>query len=139
MLEGFAHPLLIFDESHHPHGAVAPGTMHSQRGFELTERQIRLIEKANPCFKERHVESAYPGQMLYQDTFYVSRLKGAGRVYQQAVDTYGSFGFAKLYTSKRPETAGMFFMTGCCRFIGSIDGPSRPFSPTTARSTKAVR
>lgn len=75
-------------------------------GFELTEEHIRLLEKANPCFCERHVESEYPGQLLSQDTFYVGRLKGVGRIYLQAVvDTYGSFGFGKLYTSKRPETA----------------------------------
>lgn len=80
--------------------------VHAEKGFELTEQQIRLIEKANPCFKESHVESSYPGQLLCQDTFYVGRLKGVGRIYLQAVvDTYGSFGFAKLYTSKRPETA----------------------------------
>lgn len=80
--------------------------VHAEKGFELTEQQIRLIEKANPCFKERHVESRYPGQLLFQDTFYVGHLKGVGRIYLQAViDTYGSFGFAKLYTSKRPETA----------------------------------
>jgi len=27
--------------------------------MELTEEQIRLLEKANPCFRERHVESPY--------------------------------------------------------------------------------
>ena len=75
-------------------------------GFELTEAHIRLLEKAKPCFRERHVESEYPGQLLSQDTFYVGRLKGVGRIYLQAVvDTFGSFGFGKLYTSKRPETA----------------------------------
>ena len=75
-------------------------------GFELTENQIRLIEKANPEFAERHVQSAYPGQLLCQDTFYVGRLKGVGRIYLQAVvDTYSSFAFGKLYTSKRQETA----------------------------------
>jgi transposase len=74
--------------------------------IELTEEQIRLLEKANPCFRERHVESPYPGYLLSQDTFMVGALKGVGRVYLQAVvDTYGSFGFAKLYTSKLPETA----------------------------------
>jgi transposase InsO family protein len=79
---------------------------HGREGFELTAEQIRLIEKANPCFRERHVESEYPGQLLCQDTFYVGRLKGVGRLYLQAlVDTYGSFAFGKLYTSKRPETA----------------------------------
>lgn len=78
----------------------------SESGFELTEEHIRLIEKANPCFRERRVESSYPGQLLCQDTFYVGRLKGVGRVYLQAVvDTFGSFAFGKIYTSKRPETA----------------------------------
>jgi len=75
-------------------------------GFTLTENQIRLIEKANPEFKERHVESDYPGQLLCQDTFYVGRLKGVGRLYLQAVvDSFSSYAFGKLYTSKRQETA----------------------------------
>lgn len=74
--------------------------------LDLTEEQIRLLEKANPCFRERHVESPYPGYLLCQDTFQVGTLKGIGRVYLQAVvDTYGSFAFGKLYTSKLPETA----------------------------------
>ncbi len=78
----------------------------AENGFELTAEQIRLLEKANPCFKERHVESDYPGQVVCQDTFYVGTLKGVGRLYMQAVvDTFGSYAFAKLYTSKRPETA----------------------------------
>lgn len=58
----------------------------------LTTEQIALIEKANPCFRERHVESSRPGELLAQDTFYVGRLKGIGKVYMQAVvDTYGSY------------------------------------------------
>ncbi len=74
--------------------------------LELTEEQVRLLEKANPCFRERHVESPYPSYLLCQDTFLVGTLKGLGRVYLQAVvDTYGSFAFGKLYTSKLPETA----------------------------------
>lgn len=39
--------------------------------MDLTEEQIRLLEKANPCFRERHVESPYPGYLLCQDTFMV--------------------------------------------------------------------
>ena len=73
---------------------------------ELTEEQIKLLEKANPCFRERKVESPYPGYLLCQDTFLVGTLKGIGRIYlQAAVDTFGSFAFGKLYTSKIPETA----------------------------------
>jgi len=73
---------------------------------DLTEEQIKLLEKANPCFRERKVESLYPGYLLCQDTFMVERIKGIGRIYLQAVvDTYGSYAFGKLYTSKFPETA----------------------------------
>jgi transposase InsO family protein len=78
---------------------------HGQE-IDLTEEQIRLLEKANPCFRERQVESPYPGYLLSQDTFCVGVIKGVGRIYLQAVvDTYGSYAFGKLYTSKLPETA----------------------------------
>lgn len=74
--------------------------------IDLTEEQIKLLEKANPCFRERKVESPYPGYLLSQDTFCVGVIKGVGRIYLQAVvDTYGSYAFGKLYTSKLPETA----------------------------------
>lgn len=76
------------------------------KGFKLTEEQIRLLEKHNPEYAERHVESLYPGYLLCQDTFYVGTLKGVGRLYLQAVvDTYSSFAFAKLYTAKLAITA----------------------------------
>ena len=74
--------------------------------IKLTAEQIRMIEKANPCFRERHVESSRPGELLAQDTFYVGNFKGTGRVYMQAVvDTFGSYAFAFLHTTKLPECA----------------------------------
>jgi len=74
--------------------------------LELTPTQVALIEKANPCFRERHIESSKPGEVLSQDTFYVGVLKGVGRVYLHAVvDTYGSYAFGFLHTSKQPEAA----------------------------------
>ena len=74
--------------------------------IELTPEQVKAIEKANPCFKERHVESSRPGELLCQDTFYVGHLKGVGKVYLQAVvDTYCSYGFGYLHTGKLPEHA----------------------------------
>lgn len=77
-----------------------------QEGFELSAEQIAKIEKANPCFRERHIESSRPGDVLSQDTFYVGVLKGVGRVYLHAVvDTYGSYAFGFLHTSKQPEAA----------------------------------
>jgi len=78
----------------------------SKKGFKLSEEQIRLLEKHNPEFAERHVETLYPGYLLCQDTFYVGTLKGVGRLYLQAVvDTFSSYAFAKLYTSKIAITA----------------------------------
>lgn len=78
----------------------------AQQAIELTPEQVALIEKANPCFRERHVESSRPGELLAQDTFYVGRLKGVGRVYLHAVvDTFSSYAFGFLHTSKRPEAA----------------------------------
>jgi transposase InsO family protein len=78
----------------------------AQEALELTPEQVALIEKNNPCFRERHVESSRPGELLSQDTFYVGRLKGVGRVYLHVVvDTYGSYAFGCLHTSKQPEAA----------------------------------
>jgi transposase InsO family protein len=52
------------------------------------------------------IETAHPGYLISQDTFYVGYLKGVGRIYQQTViDTYSSVGFAKVYTAKVPVTA----------------------------------
>lgn len=74
--------------------------------IELTADQIAQIEKANPVFKERHVESSRPGELLCQDIFYVGQLKGVGKVYlHTVVDTYGSYAFGFLHTSKQPEAA----------------------------------
>jgi len=74
----------------------------------LTAEQLRAIEKANLCFRERHVESKRPGELLCRDTLYVGHLKGVGKVYMQAVvDTFGSFAFACLHTSKLPEHAAV--------------------------------
>jgi transposase InsO family protein len=78
----------------------------AEQAIELTAEQVAQIEKANPCFRERHVESSQPGELLAQDTFYVGQLKGVGKVYLHAVvDTYGSYAFGFLHTSKQPEAA----------------------------------
>ena len=74
----------------------------AREALELTPEQVALIEKNNPCFRERHVESSRPGELLSQDTFYVGRLKGVGRVYlHTVVDTFGSYAFGFLHTSRQ--------------------------------------
>ncbi len=74
--------------------------------IELPPEQVKAIEKADPYFRERHVESSRPGELLCQDTFDVGHLKGVGKVYLQAVvDSYCSYGFGYLHTGKLPEHA----------------------------------
>ena len=52
------------------------------------------------------IETAHPGYLGSQDTFYVGTLKGVGRIYQQTyVDTYAKVAQCKLYTTKTPITA----------------------------------
>lgn len=77
-----------------------------EQQIELTPELAHQIEKANPAFAERHVESTRPGELLSQDTFYVGQFKGVGKVYlHTVVDTYGSYAFGVLGTSKQPEWA----------------------------------
>jgi transposase InsO family protein len=76
-------------------------------GIILTEAQVSALERKKEddavCGE---IETAYPGYLGSQDTFYVGTLKGVGRVYQQPfVDTYSKVSFAKLYTTKTPITA----------------------------------
>lgn len=81
---------------------------HLEEGLELTAEQVQALEKANPCFRERHVESSRPGELLSADTFSVGTIKGIGRIYLHAVvDTYGSYAFGYLHTSKQPEAAAL--------------------------------
>ena len=79
----------------------------AEEGLVLTERQLVALEKK----KERdelhgEIETAHPGYLGTQDTFYVGTLKGGGRIYQQTfLNTYVKVAFAKLYTMKTPLTA----------------------------------
>jgi transposase InsO family protein len=74
--------------------------------IELTAEQVELIEKNNPCYRERHIESSRPGELLAQDTYYVGQIKGIGKIHMHVVvDTYGSYAFGFLHTSKQPEAA----------------------------------
>ena len=79
---------------------------NAETPIELSAEQVAFIEKLNPAFRERHVESAMPGELLCQDTLFVGNLKGIGKVYLQAVvDTYGSYAFGFLHVSRQPEAA----------------------------------
>ena len=76
-------------------------------GEVLTEAQVVALErKQDDDAAHGEIETAHPGYLGSQDTFYVGTLKGVGRVYQQTfVDTYSKWAAAKLYTTKTPITS----------------------------------
>lgn len=76
-------------------------------GLVLTEAQIAALErKRDDEAASGEIETAHPGYLGSQDTFYVGNMKGVGRIYQQTfIDTYAKVAFAKLYTTKTPITA----------------------------------
>lgn len=79
----------------------------ADEGVILTESQIAALErKKEEDIATGEIDTAHPGYLGSQDTFYVGTIKGIGRIYQQTfVDTYSKVAFAKLYTMKTPITA----------------------------------
>ncbi|MFM5429172.1 IS481 family transposase [Aeromonas veronii] len=78
----------------------------AETAIVLTDAQIAALEKKQEddlaCGE---IETAHPGYLGSQDTFYVGTIKGVGRIYQQTfVDTYSKLAMAKLYTTKTPIT-----------------------------------
>jgi transposase InsO family protein len=81
--------------------------MAESGGAILTEAQVVALErKREDDLACGEIETAHPGYLGSQDTFYVGNLKGVGRIYQQTfVDTYSKWASAKLYTTKKPITS----------------------------------
>lgn len=79
----------------------------AEQGIVLTEAQVIALErKRDDDAVCGEIETAHPGYLGSQDTFYVGTMKGVGRIYQQTfVDTYAKVAFAKLYSTKTPIAA----------------------------------
>ena len=79
----------------------------AKENFILTESQVQALErKKHDDAVAGEIETAHPGYLGSQDTYYVGNLKGVGRIYQQTyIDTYAKVAFAKLYTTKTPITS----------------------------------
>ena len=76
-------------------------------GLILTESQVAAMERKQHDDEAcGEIETAHPGYLGSQDTYYVGTFKGIGRVYQQTfIDTYCKVAQAKLYPTKTPITA----------------------------------
>ena len=103
---------------------LVPEKDHASSKIELSAEQTAFLEKANPCFRERHVESAAPGELLSADTFFVGTLEDIGKIYLHAVvDTYGSYAFGFLHVSKQPEAAVAVLHNEVLPFYRQLDLP----------------
>jgi transposase InsO family protein len=97
---------------------------NAEEPIELSPEQVAFLERLNSCFRERHVESSRPGELLSADTFMVGTLKGIGRVYLHAVvDTHGSYAFGFLHVSKQPEAAVAVLHNEVLPFYRGLDLP----------------
>lgn len=97
----------------------------AQDGTELNDQQIAALERKHEddvaCGE---IETAHPGYLGAQDTFYVGNLKGVGRIYQQTfIDTYSKVVHCKLYTTKTPITAADLLNDRMLPFYQSQDLP----------------
>lgn len=78
----------------------------AERTLELSDEQIRHLERFSPEFRERHIEAPHTGALVAVDTFFIGVLKGVGKVYlQTAIDCHARFAWARLYPNKLPVTA----------------------------------
>lgn len=97
----------------------------AEDGIILTESQVQALERKKlddeACGE---IETAHPGYLGSQDTFYVGTFKGVGRVYQQTyVDTYAKVAHCKLYTTKTPITAADLLNDRVLPFYASEELP----------------
>ncbi len=70
------------------------------QGMVLTEQQVRAMEKAQQE-KEAHgeIDTAHPGYLGTQDTYYVGTIKSIARIYGQTfIDTYSKVALVNAYS-----------------------------------------
>ncbi len=97
----------------------------AEEGLILTESQVQALERKKQDDEAcGEIDTAHPGYLGSQDTFYVGTFKGVGRVYQQTyVDTYAKVAHCKLYTTKTPITAADLLNDRVLPFYASHDLP----------------
>ena len=97
----------------------------AEEGLILTESQVQALERKKQDDEAcGEIDTAHPGYLGSQDTFYVGTFKGVGRVYQQTyVDTYAKVAHCKLYTTKTPITAADLLNDRVLPFYASHELP----------------
>jgi transposase-like protein len=65
---------------------------HFLDGWQVTDRQLELINRNDPCLKERNKTGSHPGEILVQDCFPIFQLI-PGCYIHVVIDTYSSTAF----------------------------------------------
>ncbi len=108
---------------------------NGEKVIGITPEQAAFLEKLNPCFRERHVESSAPGALLTAGTFFVGTLKGVGKVCLHAVvDTCGSYAFGFLHVPKRPEAAVAVLYNDVLLFYRNLELPVKAILTDNGRA-----
>jgi len=69
---------------------------------------IAALQRNNSCYRERHIESSRPGEVLSVGTSKAGELPDGTKItLHMVVDTYGSYGFGLLHSSKQPGASGL--------------------------------
>jgi type II secretion system protein C len=77
--------------------------LYFSENYSLTHDQKEIIEKHNPCFRERHDPSALPGQLLRHSIIELKRLNQLGTLYLHVVvDTFCASAFGMLADTSKP-------------------------------------
>ena len=97
----------------------------AQDSLILTEDQVRALERSREEKTARgEIETAHPGYLGSQDTYYVGTIKSIGRIYQQTfIDTYTKVAFAKLYDRKNALVAADMLNDRVLPFFEEQDVP----------------
>ena len=102
--------------------------------IRLAENRVRLPERFDPEFRERHARADFAGDLAATDAFMAGNLKGIGKICPQAAaDCHSRLAFGNLHTSKMPVTAARvpndralpFFGEQGCRVVTALadNGP----------------
>ena len=84
----------------------------AERTLELSEEQIRLLERFSPEFRERHIEAPHTGALVAVDTFFIGVLK-----YPQSI------------TTQRPADQRSWCFQVCLRWLPYSKNLSAKFLP----------
>jgi type II secretion system protein C len=78
--------------------------LYFSENYSLTKDQEEIIEKHNPCFRERHDQSSLPGQFLCHSIIELKQLDQLGTLYLHVVvDTFCASAFGMLADTCKPQ------------------------------------